>query len=171
MEAANGFGAQAQVFYALVTLDSALGFGLVVELLDVQRGQLVQLDFAYVRNDVFVDVVLVVGRVGFPDGGLGVVLKPRFSPLAHCELAGLVRVHFPSLIQRCRQLFLALFLRSCQHVFVDGFAGFRVVACCVAALPAAILALADIALAVCPFLSRSPSPPEYRRRSRPYTPS
>ena len=63
------------------------------------------------------------------------------------------------LLQCCRQLFFAFFLRFCQHIFVDGLAGFRVVACCIPTLPAAILTLADVTLAVCPFLSRDPSPP------------
>ena len=158
MEAADRLGAQAQVFHPFVTLDPAFGLGLVVEFLNVQSGQLIQLDFAYAGDDVFVDVVLVVGGGGFPDGRFGVVLEPSLSPLPHCELAGLMRVHFPGLFQR-RQLFLAFFLRFRQHVFVDGFAGFRVVACGITALPSAILALADVALAVCPFFSRSLSPP------------
>ena len=63
-----------------------------------------------------------------------------------------MRVYFPGLLQCRRQLFFALFLRFRQNVFVDGLARFRVVARCVTALPAAILALADVALAVCPFL-------------------
>ena len=109
-------------------------------------------------GDVLVNVVLVVGRGCLPDGGFRVILKPRFSPLTHCELAGLMRVHFPGLFQCRRQFFFALFLRFCQHILVDGLAGFRVVARCVAALPAAILALANVALAVCSFLSRSLSP-------------
>ena len=157
MEVADRFGAQAQTLHALIALHPA--FGLVVEFLDIQRGRLAQLDFSNAGDDVFVDVVFVVGCGGLPDGGFRVILEPDFSPLAYRELAALMRVHFPSLLQCCRQFFLARFLRSCQHVFVDGFAGFRVVACCVAALPAAILALADVTLTICSFLSRDPSPP------------
>ena len=159
VKATDGFGAQAQVFHALVALDPAFGFGSVVKPLDIQRGELIQPDFADARNNVLVDVVLVVGGGGFPDGRFGVVLEPCFSPLPHCELAGLVRIHFSSLLQRRRQLFLALFLRFCQNVFVDGLAGLRVVSRCVTALPAAILALADVTLTICSFLSRNPSPP------------
>ena len=159
VETTERFGAQAQIFHTLVTLDSALGFGFVVEFLDIQRGQLVQLDFAYVGDDVFVDVVLVVGGGGFPDGGFRVILEPRFDPLSYRELAGLMSIHFSSLFQGRRQLFFAFFQRFRQHIFVDGFAGFRVVARCVAALPAAILALADVALTICSFFSRDPSPP------------
>ena len=47
------------------------------------------------------------------------------------------------------EFFLDLGLRLAQHVFDDGLAGFRIVADCVPALPAAILALANTSLAVC----------------------
>ena len=108
---------------------------------------------------MLVDVVLVVSGGGFPDGRPGVILEPGLSPLTHRELAGLMRVHFSSLFQRRRQFFFAFFLGFRQYVFADGFAGFRVAAGRIAALPAAILALADVTLAVCSFLSRSLSPP------------
>ena len=159
MEAANRFGAQAQILHTLVAFDPTFGLGLVVKLLDLQRGQLVQLDFSDVRDNVLVDVVLVVGGGGLPDGRPGVILEPGLSPLTHRELAGLMRVHFPGLFQRRCQLFFAFFLRFSQHVFTDGLAGFRIAARCIAALPAAIFALADVTLAVCSFLGRGLSPP------------
>ena len=46
VEATNCFGSLAQIFHTLIAPDSALGFGLVVELLDIQCGQPVQLYFA-----------------------------------------------------------------------------------------------------------------------------
>ena len=52
MEATDRFGAQAQIFHTLIAFDPTFGLGLVLELLDVQRGELVQLDFADVRDDV-----------------------------------------------------------------------------------------------------------------------
>ena len=55
MKATYRFGAQAQVFHALVALNPAFGLCLVVELLDVQCSQLVQPDFAYVADDMLVD--------------------------------------------------------------------------------------------------------------------
>ena len=148
VEAADGLVAEAQVLHALVPLDPAFGLGLVVELLDVQGSKFVQLDFADVGHDVLVDVVLVVGGGGFTDGGLGVILEPGFRPLAYCVLTGFVCIHFSGLLQGCRQLFFALFLRFRQDIFVDGLSRFWVVVCCVAALPAAVLALTNIALAV-----------------------
>ena len=108
---------------------------------------------------MLVDVVLVVGGGSLPDGGPGVILEPCLSPLSHRELPGLMRVHPPDLFQRRGQLFLALFLRPRQHVFVDGLSCLWVVARCVTPLPAAILAFADVALAVRSFFSRSLSPP------------
>ncbi len=70
VKAADSFGAQAQVLHVVVTLDLALGLGLVIKFLDIQRGQLAELDFPDIRYDVLIDIVLVVGGGGFPDGGL-----------------------------------------------------------------------------------------------------
>ena len=154
VKAADGLVAEAQVFHALVTFDPALGLGLVVELLEIQCGELAEFDFADVGHDVLVDVVLVVGGGGLPDRGLSVVLEPGFHPLAYRKLARFAGIDFSRQLQCRRQFFFAFFLGFCQDVFVDGFACFRVVACCVAALPAAVLALANIALAVGALLSR-----------------
>ena len=157
VEAADGLVAEAQVLHALVPLDPAFGLGLVVELLDVQGSKFVQLDFADVGHDVLVDIVLVVGGGGFTDGGFGIVLEPGFGPLAYCELACFAGINLPGLLQCRCQLFLALFLGLGQHIFVDGFVGFWVVACCVAALPAAVAPFAEAALAVCPLLGHGVS--------------
>ena len=157
VEAADGFAAEAQVFHALVTFDSALGLGFVVELLDIQCGELAEFDFADVGHDVLVDVVLVVGGGGLPDGGLGVILEPGFRPLAYCVLTGFVCIHFFGLLQGHRQLFFAFLLGFCQDVFVDGLSRFWVVACCVAALPVAFAPFAEAALAVCPLLGHGVS--------------
>ena len=56
-----------------VTLHPARHFQLVVEPLDIERGQLVQLDITDAGDDVFLDVVVVVVRRLLPDGGLGVL--------------------------------------------------------------------------------------------------
>lgn len=53
----------------------AFGLGLVVELLEVQGGELAELDFTDVGHDVLVDVVFVVGGGGLPDGGFGIVTR------------------------------------------------------------------------------------------------
>ena len=153
VEAADGFVAQAEIFHPFIAFNSALGLGLIVELLEIQCGELTEFDFADVGHDVLIDVVLVIGGSGFSDRGLGVVLEPSFRPLTHCILVGFVCIHFSGLRQGCRQLFFAFLLSFRQHIFVDGFAGFRVVARCVSAFPATVLALANIAFSVGTLLS------------------
>ena len=148
VEAADGFVAQAEIFHPFIAFDSAFGLGPVVELLEIQRGELAGFDFADVWDDVFINIVFVVGGGGFPDGGLGVILEPSFRSLAYRELARFVGIDFSRPLQSCRQLFLTLFLRFREDIFVDSFSRFWVMACCVAALPAAILALANVALAL-----------------------
>ena len=64
-----------------VPLDPPGGFQLVVELLDLGRGELVQPDRANAGDDVLLNVVVVVVRRLFPDGGLGVGLEPLSTPI------------------------------------------------------------------------------------------
>lgn len=59
-----------------ISLDAPGGFQLVVELLDLDRGEFVQADRADAGDDVLFDVVVVVVRRLLPDGGLGVGLEP-----------------------------------------------------------------------------------------------
>ena len=56
------------------------------------------------------------------------------------------------------QLFLDFRLRLAEDVFDDGLASFRIVTDCVPALPTSILALSDVALAVCSSLWHGISP-------------
>lgn len=51
----------------IVPLNPPGGFQLVVELLDLQGGELVQLDISDARDDVLLDVVVVVVRRLLPD--------------------------------------------------------------------------------------------------------
>ena len=156
-------------FDVFIPLNPPGSFQLVVELLDLDRGELVQPDGADAGDDVLLDVVAVVVRSLLPDGGFRVGFKPQPHPLSHRVFAAADDVHLSVFFNGPLQLFLTLFLGFRQHIFVDGFACYRVAASCVAALPAAIGTLAQASLAVCPFLSRGQSPPEYRRRDRPCT--
>ena len=144
VEAADSFITQVQILRVLVLFDSALSFGLAVELLGIQCGELTEFYFSDVWHDVLVDIVLVVCRCSFPDGGLGVILEPSFRPLAYCELACFAGVDFPGLLQCRCQLFLALLLDFCEDIFVDGFSRFWIVARCVSALPAAVLSFTNV---------------------------
>lgn len=152
-----------------IPLNPPGGFQLIVELLDLQGGELVQLDTADAGNDVLLDIIVVVICRLLSDGGFGVGLEPQPHPLSHRVFAAANNVHLPVFLNGTLQFFLAFFLRLGQHIFVDGLACYRVAARCVTALPAAIGALAQAALAVCSFLSRSLSPPGYHHRCCPYT--
>ena len=92
---------------------------------------------------------------GQPDIGFGVEFIPAFQPGGHCVFLSAADIqHFVFLLGGGQFLFY-FSLGLAQHVFDDAFAGLWIIACCVAALPAAILSFADIAFTVCSFLSRS----------------
>jgi len=119
VEAADGLVAEAQVFHALVTFDPALGLGFVVELLDIQCGELAEFDFADVGHDVLVDVVLVIGGGGLADRGLGIVFEPGFGPLAYRKLARFAGIDFSRQLQCRRQFFFLKMLSRGNVRFFD----------------------------------------------------
>ncbi len=86
VETANRFVAETSVLHTLVPLDSAGLPRLVVELLNVQSGQLFEFDFTDSGDDVFFDVVAVILGGTLADGGFGVVFKPESYPLSNCEI-------------------------------------------------------------------------------------
>ena len=86
VKAADSFVAQAQILHVLVPFDPALGLGFVVELLEIQRGELTEFNFADVGRDVVFNVAAVVFRCAVFDGGLAVVLVPEPAPFLHCVL-------------------------------------------------------------------------------------
>lgn len=79
--AANTIGHNSNLLCPRIT-SPTLWFSSCRRPFECQGRELVELDFA--------DVVLVVDRGGFPDGGLGVVLEPSLRPLACRELAAFV---------------------------------------------------------------------------------
>ena len=104
------------------------------------------------------DVVGVVGfRVG-PDAGLGVDLVPRFHPRTDRVSPGFGYIQSLTFADRGLEFFLDLGLRFTQHVLDDPFSALRVIARGVATLPAAILALSDVPLAVCSSFRHKISP-------------
>ena len=64
----------------LVPLHPAVFLEVVVELLDLDGGQLVQLDVAQLGNDVLVDVVQVIIFGFLSEPRFGVDLIPQFDP-------------------------------------------------------------------------------------------
>ena len=79
---------------------------------------------------------------------LGVVLKPHLHPLPHRVPANLGRVQSFRFLDCLFQLGLGLCLGFSQDVLVDGPARLRVAAGGVPALPATVLALAEVSLPV-----------------------
>ena len=135
-----------------IPLDAAGFLQVVVELLDLDGGQLFQRCVAQFGDDVVVDVVEVVVLGFLPQARLGVDLVPQLDPRAQRVGLGAAHVQLFSLRDGLLELFLGFRLGFSEDAFVDGLAGGGIIACGVASLPAAVLPLADAALAVCSFL-------------------
>ena len=95
---------------------------------------------------------MVAVRRGHPHIGLGVDVVPAPQPCGHGILVGAADIDALDGLHGGGQLRFALRLGLAQDIFDDALAGFGVVASGVAALPPAIFALADVALAVGAFL-------------------
>ena len=149
VEIPHRFGTEAfGLMFGLQPFYSAGGQQFLVELLQIQRGELVQREITDVGLDVVVDVPPVGLMGGGADLDFGVVLKPDVQPLSHGILAGPDQVQAGGLLDGPLQLFLCLSLGFGQDIFVDGFAGFRVMAGGIPALPPSVFPLADVSLAV-----------------------
>ena len=107
---------------------------------------------------MLVNVVLVICRRGCADGWLCVVLVPELRPLAHRVVASLRDVDLFEFFHRLLQLLFAFALRPREDALCDWFPRLRIDARCVAPLPAAVLAFADVAFPVCPFFRHLCSP-------------
>ena len=109
-------------------------------------GQLVQGDLPQLRDDVLIDLCLVVGLGGGTDLGLYIVLIPEVQPLPEGHLRpDLLRLGAGHRLLELLQLLLALPFRFGQDVFCPGQA-LLIVADDHPALPAAVFPLADGAL-------------------------
>ena len=87
-----------------------------------------------------------------------VVLHPNFQPATHRVALGPPVVDADVFLDGFFQFFFHLCLRLAEDILDDGLAGFRIVTDGVAPLPAAILSLADVPLAVCSSLWHDISP-------------
>lgn len=133
-------------------LHPAVFLGLVVHPLDMDGRELPELDHTDGRDDVvFDDPFIALGGV-VADVGLAVSFKPQAAPLRCGVVARVIDGNAPVFPNGFRQLFLALRLGLVGHAFLDGFAGDRVDALGISALPAAVGLFADAALAVGSFL-------------------
>ena len=154
MDAPYHAGAEALILQLDVgiSLDAAGFLQVVVELLDLDGGQLFQRRVAQLGNDVVVNVVEVVVLGFLPKARLGVDLIPQLDPRAQCVGLGSAHVQLFSLRNGLLELFLGFGLGFGEDALVDGLAGGGIAAGGVATLPAAILPLADAAFPVGSFL-------------------
>jgi len=149
----HGFGAQAlSLMLALNSVHPAFFQQLLVELLQFQRSELFQGDFADIRLDVVVDVPPVGLVRRWSHFYLCVVLKPLVHPGTYCVFPGFGDVQIFGFLDGRFQFGLCLCLGPAQDVLVDGFAGFRIVPGGVAALPSTVFSLSDVPLSVGAFL-------------------
>ncbi len=95
---------------------------------------------------------MVAVRRGDTDIWLGVDVVPAPQPCGHGVFVGAADIDAFGGLHGGGQLRLTLRLGLAQDIFDDALAGLRVIASGVAALPPAIFALADVALAVGAFL-------------------
>ena len=128
-----------------IALDTSGLLQVVVELLDLDGGQLFQRRTAQFRDNVVVDVVEVVVLGFLSQARLGVDLIPQLDPRAQRVGFGAAHVQLFSLRNGLLELFLGFRLGFSEDALVDRLAGGGIAACGVAALPAAILPLADAA--------------------------
>ena len=116
----------------------------LVESLQVQRGQVCQRDAADLRLDVVFQKTLAGLERGRSEFHLGVVLHPDLQPTSHGVGFCLAVVDTHIFLDGFLQLFLDFCLRLAENVLDDGFAGFRIVTDCVPALPSTVLSFADV---------------------------
>ena len=135
-----------------ISLDAAGFLQVVVELLNLDGGQFFQRRVAQLGNDVVVNVVEVVVLGFLPQAWLGVDLIPQLDPSAQRVRFCTAHVQLFSLRDGLLELFLGFRLGFSEDAFVDGLAGGGIIACGVAALPAAVFPLADAAFSVSSFL-------------------
>ena len=146
--------AQALVFQldVLVPLHPPILLKIVVELLDLDRGKLVQLDISQFGDDVVIDVVQIIVFGVLPKPGLGVDLVPHQHPTLYRMGATAVHVQPLTVCDDLFQLLFDLRLGLSQNILNFLLPGRRVIGGRVEPLPPAILPFADTAFAVGTFL-------------------
>ena len=159
VDVAHCFGRQTFRFlFRFDAVYSATVQQMLVEPLQVQRGQVCQRDAADLRLDVVFQKALRGLERGRSEFHSGVVLHPDLQPTSHGVGLGPPVVDAHVSLDGLFQFFLDFRLRFSEDIFDDGLSGFRIVTDCVSSLPASVFPLADISLAVCSSLWHGISP-------------
>ena len=141
-----------QTFRFLFRLDAVYPTAVqqvLVEPLQVQRGQVCQRDATDLRLDVVLQKALRGLERGRAQLDFRVVFQPDFQPATHRVGLGPSVVDADVFLDGFFQFLLHFCLCFAEDVLDDGLPCFGIVADCVAALPASVLAFSDVALAVC----------------------
>ena len=150
VDVANRLGRQTfRLFLGLDTVYSTTVQQVFVEPLQVQRSESRQRNTADLRLDVVFQKTLAGLEGGRSEFYFRIVLHPHLQPATHRVGLGPPVVDADIFLDGFLQFFFYFCLRLAEDVFDDGLASFRIVADCVAALPAAILALSDVPFPVC----------------------
>ncbi len=148
VDAADGGAAETGIAVTAFCVHPAMLHQIFVHLLQIPGGQFFQLDLSDAGDGVGFDHQLVAVCCGLPDVGLGVQVIPGAQPGGHGVLVGAGDVYLLGLLHRCLEFFFGLRLGAAQDIFDDALAGVGIVTRGVAALPTAVGALPQIALAV-----------------------
>ena len=145
VDVAHRFGSQTfRLFLGLDAVYSPAVQQVLVEPLQVQRGQVCQRDVADLRFDVVFQKALAGFEGGRSEFYFCVVLHPHLQPTPHRVGLGPPVVDADVFLDGFLQLFLDLGLRLTEDILDDGLASFRVVTDCVPALPSTVLSFADV---------------------------
>ena len=138
---------------------------MLVEPLQVQRGQVCQRDTAELRLDVVFQKALrgLEGRWAQLD--FCVVFHPDLQPTTHGVGFRPPIVDADVFLDGFLQLLLDRSLRLAENIFDDGLACLWIVTDCVASLPSSVLSFSDVALTVCSSFWHGISP--FRQRTIP----
>ena len=153
VQAADGGAAETRIAVPAFAVGATALHQLLVELLQVVGSQLCELNAADAGNGVLLNHQAVAVSRGHPHIGLGVDVVPAPQPCGHGILICAADIDALAGLHGGGQLRLALRLRFAENVFDDTLTSLRVVASGVAALPPAVFALTDVALAVGAFLA------------------
>ena len=150
IDVADGLGAEPLgLILGLQPIHPSLRQQLLVEPLKIQRGQLRQGDASNAWLDMILNIALIGFMRGWPHFDLGVIFVPDIHPLAYRVFLAFRHIQTLALFDGGLEFLFCLCLRFCQHIFDDGLACHRVVACGITTFPPPILSLTDVALAVC----------------------
>ena len=135
MNAAHCGVAQTGIALAAAFLYPATLHQVFVELLQITRCQLVELDLSDPWNGVTLDDQLVAVCGSRPDIGLGVELVPAAKPGSHCIVLTSAHIQTSALLLSLGQLLLYLGLGLAEDILDDPLAGFKIAAGGVPSLP------------------------------------